>query len=152
MGVVFIFLKFNEGRSINAKRLAASTQQHADNSQGSSIRVRWCGVAVGQCTFGGAGSLSRAANPQPNLSLFEPCNELPDAHAKRTQAPALIVLLIIAICPLLCAGESFTDRADCGKAGQDGIPHDLQKAQLARPLAQWARVYRAPAGCSTPRC
>ena len=58
-------------------------------------------------------------NSQPKLSLIEHFQNLPDPRVNRTKAHELIDILVIAVCTLLCAGESFNDMADFGKAKQD---------------------------------
>jgi predicted transposase YbfD/YdcC len=52
----------------------------------------------------------------PKLSLIEHFKDLPDPRVKRTKAHELIDVLTIAICTLLCAGESFNDMEDFGQA------------------------------------
>ena len=58
-------------------------------------------------------------NEHPRLSLIEHFRELPDPRVERTKDHALIDILVIAICTLLCAGESFNDMEDFGKAKAD---------------------------------
>jgi predicted transposase YbfD/YdcC len=53
------------------------------------------------------------------LSLIEHFQDLPDPRVNRTKAHDLIDLVVIAICTLLCAGESFNDMEDFGKAKRD---------------------------------
>jgi len=53
------------------------------------------------------------------LSLIEHFKDLPDPRVNRTKDHDLIDLLVIAVCTLLCAGESFNDMEDFGKAKQD---------------------------------
>jgi predicted transposase YbfD/YdcC len=55
----------------------------------------------------------------PKLSLIEHFKDLPDPRVERTKEHDLIDILVIAICTLLCAGESFNDMEDFGKAKQD---------------------------------
>jgi predicted transposase YbfD/YdcC len=55
----------------------------------------------------------------PKLSLIEHFKNLPDPRVNRTKAHELIDVLTIAICTLLCAGESFNDMEDFGKAKED---------------------------------
>ncbi|MFO1513975.1 MAG: transposase family protein [Verrucomicrobiota bacterium] len=45
--------------------------------------------------------------------------DLPDPRVNRTKDHELIDVLTIAICTLLCAGESFNDMADFGAAKED---------------------------------
>jgi len=56
------------------------------------------------------------ANPPSLIAHFQ---DLPDPRVNRTQDHDLIDLLIIAICTLLCGGESFNDMEDFGRAKQD---------------------------------
>jgi predicted transposase YbfD/YdcC len=55
----------------------------------------------------------------PRLSLLEHFKALPDPRVNRTKEHELIDVLVIAICTLLCAGESFNDMEDFGKAKAD---------------------------------
>jgi len=55
----------------------------------------------------------------PKLSLIEHFKDLPDPRVDRTKDHDLIDLLVIAIGTLLCAGESFNDMEDFGRAKQD---------------------------------
>jgi predicted transposase YbfD/YdcC len=55
----------------------------------------------------------------PKLSLIEHFENLPDPRVNRTKDHDLIDVLVIAVCTLLCAGESFNDMEDFGKAKQD---------------------------------
>jgi len=52
----------------------------------------------------------------PELSLIEHFKDLPDPRVDRTKDHDLIDLVVIAICTLLCAGESFNDMEDFGHA------------------------------------
>lgn len=52
----------------------------------------------------------------PKISLIEHFQDLPDPRVNRTKDHDLIDLLVIAICTLLCAGESFNDMEDFGHA------------------------------------
>ena len=55
----------------------------------------------------------------PKLSLIEHFQDLPDPRVNRTKDHDLIDILVIAVCTLLCAGESFNDMEDFGLAKQD---------------------------------
>ena len=55
----------------------------------------------------------------PKLSLIQHFQDLPDPRVDRTKDHDLIDILIIAICTLLCAGESFNDMEDFGHAKED---------------------------------
>lgn len=57
--------------------------------------------------------------PHPKLSLITHFQNLPDPRVNRTKDHELIDLLVIAICTLLCGGESFNDMADFGHAKRD---------------------------------
>ena len=54
--------------------------------------------------------------PQSLVAHFE---HLPDPRVNRTKDHALIDVLVIAVCTLLCGGESFNDMEDFGQAKQD---------------------------------
>ena len=53
------------------------------------------------------------------LSLIEHFKDLADPRVDRTKDHELIDVLAIAICTLLCAGESFNDMEDFGRAKED---------------------------------
>jgi len=55
----------------------------------------------------------------PKLSLITHFQDLPDPRVNRTRDHDLIDLLVIAICTLLCGGESFNDMEDFGHAKHD---------------------------------
>ena len=55
----------------------------------------------------------------PQLSLIEHFKDLPDPRVQRTPDHDLIDILVIAVCTLLCAGESFNDMEDFGNAKAD---------------------------------
>jgi predicted transposase YbfD/YdcC len=62
-------------------------------------------------------------NTTPNYSapqsLITHFQDLPDPRVNRTKDHDLIDVLVIAICTLLCAGESFNDMEDFGRAKED---------------------------------
>jgi predicted transposase YbfD/YdcC len=58
-------------------------------------------------------------NTHPTQSLIEHYKDLPDPRVDRTKDHELIDILVIAICALLCAAETFNDMEDFGKAKQD---------------------------------
>lgn len=58
-------------------------------------------------------------NAHPQLSLLEHFQDLPGPRVNRTKDHDLIDILVIAICTLLCAGESFNDMEDFGTAKED---------------------------------
>jgi predicted transposase YbfD/YdcC len=53
------------------------------------------------------------------LSLFEHFKTIPDPRVNRTLDHDLVDVLVIAVCCLLCAGESFNDIEDFGRAKED---------------------------------
>jgi len=55
-------------------------------------------------------------HPNPPLSLIEQFQQLPDPRVNRTKEHDLLDILVIALCTLLCGGESFNDMADFGHA------------------------------------
>lgn len=55
----------------------------------------------------------------PKLSLIEHFETLSDPRVERTKDHDLIDVLIIAVCTLLCGGESFNDMEDFGHAKHD---------------------------------
>jgi predicted transposase YbfD/YdcC len=58
-------------------------------------------------------------NEHSHLSLVEHFKSIADPRVNRTKDHDLIDILVIAICTLLCAGESFNDMEDFGKAKED---------------------------------
>jgi predicted transposase YbfD/YdcC len=58
-------------------------------------------------------------NSHPKLSLLEHFKGLPDPRVNRTKEHELLDVLTIAVCTLLCAGESFNDMEDFGKAKEE---------------------------------
>ena len=57
----------------------------------------------------------------PPLSLVEHFQPLPDPRVERTKDHALIDILVIAICALLCGGEGFNDMEAFGKAKEQWL-------------------------------
>jgi predicted transposase YbfD/YdcC len=81
-------------------------------------------------------------NPPSPRSLLAHFADLPDPRLNRTKDHALIDVLVIAICTLLCGGETFNDMEEFGRAKEDwfrtflslpnGIPsHDTFNRVLA---------------------
>ena len=56
----------------------------------------------------------------PKLSLIQHFQHLPDPRVQRTRDHDLIDILLIALCSLLCGGESFNDMEDFGLPWQRG--------------------------------
>lgn len=98
----------------------------------------------------------------PKLSLITHFQDLPDPRVDRTKDHDLIDLLVIAICTLLCGGESFNDMEDFGHAKRDwfqkflslrnGIPsHDtfnrlfaaLDPKAFGQCFVRWTQSLRA---------
>jgi predicted transposase YbfD/YdcC len=57
-------------------------------------------------------------DPAPR-SLLSHFQDLPDPRVNRTRDHDLIDVLVVAVCTLLCAGETFNDMEDFGLAKQD---------------------------------
>ena len=55
----------------------------------------------------------------PAHNLLAHFQDLPDPRVNRTKDHDLIDVLVIALCTLLCAGETFNDMADFGRAKQE---------------------------------
>jgi predicted transposase YbfD/YdcC len=58
-------------------------------------------------------------NTHPHLSLIEEFKTIADPRMDRTKDHDLVDILVIAVCGLLCAAESFNDMEDFGKAKQE---------------------------------
>ena len=58
-------------------------------------------------------------NEHPHFSLVEHFKSIADPRVDRTKDHDLIDILVIAICALLCAAESFNDMEDFGQAKED---------------------------------
>jgi predicted transposase YbfD/YdcC len=63
--------------------------------------------------------MNTTPNPPAPRSLIAHFQDLPDPRINRTKDHDLIDVLVIAICTLLCAGETFNDMEDFGLAKQD---------------------------------
>src|SRR5829696_6012558 len=67
----------------------------------------------------------------PKLGLIEHFQGIADPRVNRTKEHALIDVLVIAVCTLLCGGETFNDLEDFGKAKEDWfrtfltLPHGI---------------------------
>jgi predicted transposase YbfD/YdcC len=62
---------------------------------------------------------SAQENPLAKSSLVAHLREVPDPRLERRKEHDLIDILVIAVCTLLCAGETFNDMEDFGKAKRD---------------------------------
>jgi len=62
--------------------------------------------------------MNTTPNPPAPRSLIAHFQDLPDPRINRTKDHDLIDVLVIALCTLLCAGESFNDMEDFGLAKQ----------------------------------
>ena len=82
----------------------------------------------------------------PKLSLIEHIKDLADMRVDVTRDRELMDVLTIALCTLLCAGESFNDMEDFSQAKEEwfrtfltlknGIPsHDAENLATSRKLA-----------------
>jgi len=100
-------------------------------------------------------------NEHPHLSLIEEFKTIADPRVDRTKHHDLVDILMIAVCALLCAAESFNDMEDFGKAKQEwfktflhlpnGIPsHDtfnrvfaaLDPRQFLECFLKWTQSLR----------
>ena len=79
----------------------------------------------------------------PKLSLIEHFKDLADPRVDRTKAHDLIDVLIIAVCCLLCAGESFNDMEDFGKAKADWFKTFLKLRNGIPSHDTFNRVFQA---------
>jgi hypothetical protein len=55
----------------------------------------------------------------PTLSLVEHFGILSDPRVDRTKDHSLVDILVIAVCTLLCGGETFNDMEDFGHAKEE---------------------------------
>jgi hypothetical protein len=58
-------------------------------------------------------------NNHPKLSLVEHFQNLPDPRIHRQREHDLVDIMVIAVCPLICVGETFNDMEDFGRAKED---------------------------------
>src|SRR6267378_4339118 len=63
--------------------------------------------------------MTTSPNPPSPKSLLAHFEQLPDPRINRTRDHALMDVLVIAVCALLCGGETFNDMEDFGEAKQD---------------------------------
>ncbi len=79
----------------------------------------------------------------PKLSLIEHFKDLADPRIDRTKEHDLIDVLIIAVCCLLCAGESFNDMEDFGKAKEEWFKGFLKLRHGIPSHDTFNRVFQA---------
>jgi len=79
----------------------------------------------------------------PTLSLIEHFKGVPDPRVERTKDHALIDILVIAVCTLLCGGEGFNDMEDFGRAKQDWFKTFLTLAEGIPSHDTFNRVFAA---------
>src|SRR5260221_2555690 len=79
----------------------------------------------------------------PELSLIELFKDLADRRIDRTKDHDLIDVLIIAVCCLLCAGESFNDMEDFGKAKEEWFKGFLKLRHGIPSHDTFNRVFQA---------
>jgi DDE_Tnp_1-associated len=60
-----------------------------------------------------------ASTNQQTTSLVAHPARVPDPRINRNKDPELVDILVIAVCALLCATETFNDPEDFGKAKRD---------------------------------
>jgi len=77
------------------------------------------------------------------LSLIEHFKDLADPQIDRTKEHDLIDVLIIAVCCLLCAGESFNDMEDFGKAKEEWFKGFLKLRNGIPSHDTFNRVFQA---------
>jgi len=79
----------------------------------------------------------------PKLSLIEHFKDLADPRIDRTKDHDLIDVLIIAVCCLLCAGESFNDMEDFGQAKEEWFKGFLKLRNGIPSHDTFNRVFQA---------
>jgi predicted transposase YbfD/YdcC len=58
-------------------------------------------------------------NIHPKLSLVEHFRNLPDPRVNRQREHDLVDIMVIAVCTLICVGETFNDMEDFGRAKEE---------------------------------
>lgn len=76
-------------------------------------------------------------------SLVAHLSQVPDPRIDRTRDHELVDVLVIAVCTLLCAGESFNDMEDFGKAKHDWFKTFLNLKQGIPSHDTFNRVFAA---------
>src|SRR6476469_1966439 len=79
----------------------------------------------------------------PKLSLIEHFKDLTDPRMDRTNEHDLIDVLIIAVCCLLFAGESFNDMDDFGKVKKESFKGFLKLRNDIPSHDTFNRVFQA---------
>ena len=65
-------------------------------------------------------------NHPKSPSLMAHLEQLDDPRMERTRLHHLLDILVIALCTLLCGGESYNDMEDFGKAKEDWFKNFLE--------------------------
>jgi predicted transposase YbfD/YdcC len=79
----------------------------------------------------------------PTLSLVEQFKDIADPRVDRTKDHSLVDILVIAVCTLLCAGETFNDMEDFGKAKEEWFRTFLTLANGIPSHDTFNRVFAA---------
>ena len=79
----------------------------------------------------------------PPLSLVEHFKPLADPRVDRTKDHALIDIVVIAVCTLLCGGEGFNDMEDFGQAKEEWFRTFLKLANGIPSHDTFTRVFAA---------
>ena len=82
-------------------------------------------------------------NEHPHLSLVEHFNSIADPRVDRTKDHDLVDILVVAICALLCAAESFNDMEDFGKAKEQWFRRFLKLRNGIASHDTFNRVFAA---------
>lgn len=83
---------------------------------------------------------SSVATPHSLVAHFQ---DLPDPRVNRTKDHKLVDILVIAVCTLLCGGESFNDMEDFGQAKQDWFKTFLELPEGIPAHDTFNRVFAA---------
>lgn len=84
------------------------------------------------------------ADPHPSHASLTDCfGDLPDPRVERTRHHELTDILVIAVCTLLCGGESFYDMEDFGKAKQEWFATFLPLPEGIPSHDTFTRVFAA---------
>ena len=83
------------------------------------------------------------ATKHPTLGLVEAFKTLDDPRVNRTKEHELVDIMVIAVCTLLCGGESFNDMEDIGHAKREWFETFLELRNGIPSHDTFSRVFAA---------